>query len=63
MKAVVIQEHIIQPDITPKADEDGWLWACNKWLLAHPDSAEAAQGAAAVLTGENIDIAADIAAL
>ena len=52
-----------KPDITPKADEDGWLWACNKWLLAHPDSAEAAQGAAAVLTGENIDIAADIAAL
>ena len=52
-----------KPDITPKADEDGWLWACNKWLLAHPDSAEAAQGAAAVLTGENTDIAADIAAL
>ena len=52
-----------KPDITPKADEDGWLWACNKWLLAHPNSAEAAQGAAAVLTGENIDIAADIAAL
>ena len=52
-----------KPDITPKADEDGWLWACNKWLLAHPDSAEAAQSAAAVLTGENIDIAADIAAL
>ena len=52
-----------KPDITPKADEDGWLWACNKWLLAHPDSAEAAQGAAAVLTGDNIDIAADIAAL
>ena len=44
----------------PKADEDAWLWACNKWLLAHPDSAEAAQGAAAALVGENIDIAADI---
>ncbi len=44
----------------PRADEDAWLWACNKWLLAHPDSAEAAQGAAAALVGENIDIAADI---
>ena len=49
-----------KPDIAPKTGEDAWLWACNKWLLAHPDSAEAAQGAAAVLIGENIDIAADI---
>ena len=49
-----------KPDITPKADEDAWLWACNKWLLAHPESAEAAQGAAGVLTGPNLDIAADL---
>ena len=49
-----------KPDITPHADEDAWLWACNKWLLAHPESAEAAQGAAAVLTGPNLDIAADL---
>ena len=49
-----------KPDIAPKTGEDAWLWACNKWLLAHPNSAEAAQGAAAVLDGENIDIAADI---
>ena len=49
-----------KPDITPGADEDGYLWACNKWLLAHPDSAEAAQGAAAVLTGENLDIAGSL---
>ena len=49
-----------KPDIAPKTGEDAWLWACNKWLLAHPDSAEAAQGAAAVLDGENIDIAADL---
>ena len=49
-----------KPVIAPKTGEDAWLWACNKWLLAHPDSAEAAQGAAAVLDGENIDIAADI---
>ena len=32
------------------------LWACNKWLLAHPDSTEAAHGAYIGLTGENIDI-------
>ena len=49
-----------KPDIAPKADEDAWRWACNKGLRAHPDSAEAAQGAAAALVGENIDIAADI---
>ncbi len=49
-----------KPDITPKAGEDAWLWACNKWLLPHPESAEAGQGAAAVLTGPNLDIAADL---
>lgn len=38
--------------------EDDLLWARNKWLLAHPASAEAAAGAAARLRGENIDIAA-----
>ena len=44
-----------------KADggDDVLLWACNKWLLAHPDSAEAAQGAHPGLTGENIDISLD----
>ncbi|WP_294496839.1 DUF4867 family protein [uncultured Gemmiger sp.] len=49
-----------KPDIAQKSGEDAWLWACNKWLLAHPDSTEAAQGAAVVLDGENIDIAGDI---
>ena len=39
-----------------KGGDDAYLWACNKWLLAHPDSAEAAQGAVVALTGENIDI-------
>ena len=38
-------------------DADRALWARNKWLLAHPDSVEAAQGAYVGLTGENIDIA------
>ena len=60
MVALPAGTNTAKPDIAPKADEDAWLWACNKWLLAHPDSAEAAQGAAAALVGENIDIAADI---
>ena len=40
--------------------QDKQLWARNKWLLAHPESSEAAQGAVVALTGENIDIAADL---
>ena len=36
------------------------LWAADKWLLAHPESAEAAVGAHVGLTGANIDIARDI---
>ena len=36
--------------------EDRYLWARNKWLLAHRQSPEAAQGAWVGLTGENIDI-------
>lgn len=39
---------------------DGTLWARNKWLLAHAESSEAAQGAYVGLTGVNIDIAADL---
>ena len=39
---------------------DKMLWARNKWLLAHPESSEAAQGAVVALTGVNVDIAADI---
>jgi hypothetical protein len=38
------------------AGDAGLLWAANKWLLAHADSAEAAQGAAVALEGDNIDI-------
>lgn len=48
------------PEITAKNDEDKRLRACNKWLLAHKDASEAADGAYIGLTGENIDIAADI---
>lgn len=39
---------------------DQMLWARNKWLIAHPDTAEAAQGAFVGLEGENIDIAKDL---
>ena len=46
-----------KPYITPMTPEDQLLWACNKWLLAHPDSSEASEGAAVRLEGENIDIA------
>lgn len=46
-----------RPAITPVSGEDALLWACNKWLLAHPESREAARGAYVGLTGPNIDIA------
>ncbi|WP_295157022.1 DUF4867 family protein [uncultured Ruminococcus sp.] len=39
-----------------KNDEDKMLWARNKWLLAHADSAEAKQGAYIGLKGENLSI-------
>lgn len=48
------------PAITPKNEEDRWLRACNKWLLAHKDASEASSGAYVGLDGDNIDIAADI---
>ena len=47
-----------KPAMPAKGGDDSWLWACNKWLLAHPDSEEANQGAAVALVGENIDLAA-----
>lgn len=46
-----------KPEISPKNEEDKWLWARNKWLLAHPDTDEAKQGAHVGITGENVDIA------
>ena len=51
MVALPMGTNTEKPDITPKSPEDKLLWARNKWLLAHPDSAEAAQGAVAALTG------------
>ena len=46
-----------KPEFTPQSEEDTWMTACNKWLLAHPESTEAAGGAHVGLTGVNIDIA------
>ena len=45
-----------KPVITPKNFEDRILGACNKWLLAHKESAEAAEGAYVGLVGENLDL-------
>jgi len=44
------------PRSSDAAGEQRLLWARNKWLLAHPASAEAAQGAYIGLKGENIDL-------
>lgn len=49
-----------KPDIRDMTSEDALLWARNKWLLAHPESDEAAQGAYVGLTGKNIDIENDL---
>ena len=46
-----------KPEIKPCSDEDRMLWARNKWLLAHPESKQASQGAWIGLRGENIDLA------
>ena len=45
-----------KPAFAPKSEEDKWMTARNKWLLAHPDSSEAKSGAHIGLKGENIDI-------
>ena len=49
--------NLAKPAITVKNAEDEILWASNKWLLAHADSAEAAQGAKVLIKGVNTDIA------
>jgi len=47
----------VAPQITAVNEEDKWMTAANKWLLAHADAVEATQGAYVGLTGENTDIA------
>ena len=46
-----------KPVFEAKSEEDRWMTARNKWLLAHPDSKEAKNGAHIGLRGLNIDIA------
>lgn len=57
MVALPMGTNTEKPGITPKSPEDKLLWARNKWLLAHPESGEAKQGAHIGLAGENINIA------
>ena len=49
-----------KPVFTPGNAEDTWMTARNKWLLAHPESKEAKNGAHFGLAGLNIDIKEDL---
>ena len=49
-----------KPDFEPKCEEDRWMTARNKWLLAHPEKKKKKNGAHIGLSGENIDIKEDI---
>ncbi len=49
-----------KPAFEAKNEEDGWMTARNKWLLAHPESSEAKNGAHIGLKGLNIDIKEDL---
>ena len=49
-----------KPAYAPKNEEDTWMTARNKWLLAHPESNEAKNGAHIGLKGVNIDIKEDL---
>ncbi len=51
---------IEKPVFEAKNEEDTWMTARNKWLLAHPDSKEAKNGAHIGLAGINIDIKEDL---
>ncbi len=46
-----------KPEYAPVCEEDRWMTARNKWLLAHPESGEAKSGAHIGLSGVNLDIA------
>ena len=49
-----------KPGFEPLSEDDAWMTARNKWLLAHPDSNEAKNGAHIGLRGVNIDIKEDL---
>lgn len=44
------------PKVIPACKEDTLLWGRNKWLIAHPDAPEAADGAYVGLIGENLKV-------
>ena len=46
-----------KPVFEAKSEEDRWMTARNKWLLAHEDADEAKSGAHIGLKGKNLDIA------
>ena len=46
-----------KPVFEAKSEEDTWMTARNKWLLAHKDADEAKDGAHIGLAGKNLDIA------
>ena len=48
-----------KPEFKAMCDEDTWLTARNKWLLAHAESDEAKGGAHVGLAGKNIDLLED----
>lgn len=48
--------NLAKPGISKIDREDKLLWAANKWLIAHPASSEAKQGAFQGLAGPNIDL-------
>ena len=52
--------NLARPETPAGTVEDKMLLNSNKWLLAHPDSPEAKNGAWVGLTGENLDIAGDL---
>lgn len=45
-----------KPEVTGECGDSKLLWAQNKWLLAHPESAEAGQGAVVALAGQNVTV-------
>ena len=49
-----------KPVFAAKNEEDRWMTARNKWLLAHPESKEAKNGAHIGLSGVNINIKEDL---
>ena len=45
-----------KPSYAPANEEDTWMTARNKWLIAHPEANEAKDGAHVGLVGKNLDI-------